>query len=181
MVGLRSKGWDRGMALDQIQLKKPEVIRSIVDTGGSFQDLLGDIRGGWKLGSIGRKRGEERAALTILPKSLFPDWLIWCRPTWNSENGCAPEWRKLLSRKSSIPRHLIPFSRSLAYRVSDRAYSKPSYFRVNIHFPAIPNDSWTNKDTCYSIVFFRCSSFDTTIIIIRISYRKELRRRRRIN
>lgn len=64
------------MALDQIQLKKPEVIRSIVDTGGSFQDLLGDIKGGWKLDSIGRKRGEERAAFTILPKSLFPDWLI---------------------------------------------------------------------------------------------------------
>lgn len=61
------------MAVDQIQLKKPEVIRSIVDTAGSFQDLLGDIT--WErswAGSIGRKRGEERAALRYCRKVCFP-------------------------------------------------------------------------------------------------------------
>ena len=64
------------MAVDQIQLKKPEVIRSIVDTAGSFQDLLGDIT--WeRLGRFDWKKKRRGACgATILPKSLFPDSLI---------------------------------------------------------------------------------------------------------
>lgn len=47
------------MTVDQIQLKKPEVIRSIVDTAGSFQDLLGDIRRG--VGPVPLEEKEERS------------------------------------------------------------------------------------------------------------------------
>lgn len=156
MVGLRSEGWDRGMAVDQIQLKKPEVIRSIVDTAGSFQDLLGDIT--WeRLGRFHWKKKRRGACgATILPKSLFPDSLIWFAGQRETLKWLgAPEWRKLLSRKSSIPRHLIPFCRYPPYRVSDRAYSKTIVFPSRHPLSNPSNDSWNSRKKHYFFQWFQ--------------------------
>lgn len=159
MVGLRSEGWDRGMAVDQIQLKKPEVIRSIVDTAGSFQDLLGDIT--WEkswAGSIGRKRGEERAALRYCRKVCFPIRLsdspanvkLWNGWVHQSDVNCFPE-----NPRSLDTWFLSADTRSPPYRVSDRAYSKTIVFPSRHPLSNPSNDSWNSRKKHYFFQWFQ--------------------------